>query len=72
MEEKFFDIVADILRVNRGVLNMNLGKDDLPSWDSLAHIALVAELEEELNFDIPIEEVPNIKKLSDFKKYVRQ
>ena len=69
MENKFLDIVASILRVNREEINMDLKKDDLQSWDSLAHIALVAELEEELNIEIPIEDVPNINSLCDFQKY---
>ena len=61
--------IANILKINRDEINMELKKDDLPSWDSLAHIALVAELEEELNIEIPIEEVPYINCLNDFKKY---
>lgn len=71
MEDKFLEIVAGVLRVNKEDLNMGLKKEDLPSWDSLAHIALVAELEEELDLEIPIEEVPDIKGLSDFKKYFK-
>lgn len=72
MEDKFLDIVASVLRVKREDLNMNLKREDLKSWDSLAHIALVAELEEEIGIEIPIEEVPNIKGLNDFKKYFLQ
>lgn len=69
MEDKFLDIVANVFRIKREELNMNLQKDDIETWDSLAHIALVAELEEELGIEVPIEDVPNIKKLKDFERY---
>lgn len=70
MEEKFLDIAASVLRVKRENLNMDIRRDELETWDSLAHIALIAELEEELGVEIPIEEVPNITALKDFKKYL--
>jgi acyl carrier protein len=69
MEDKFLDIVANVFRIKKEELNMNLQKDDIETWDSLAHIALVAELEEELGIEVPIEDVPNIKKLKDFERY---
>ena len=70
MEERFLEIAAAVLRVKRENLNMDVRRDELESWDSLAHIALIAELEEEIGVEIPIEDVPNIKALKDFKKYL--
>ena len=72
MEDKFLEIVENVLRVKKEKLNMDMTRKDLETWDSLAHIALIAELEEELGVEIPIEEVPNIKALKDFKKYFRE
>lgn len=69
MEDKFLNIVSNILRIKKEDLNMNFKKEDIESWDSLAHIALIAELEEELGIEVPIEDVPNIKRLKDFEKY---
>lgn len=70
MESKFFKVVADVFEINKEQLNWDLKRDQISEWDSLAHIVLISELEEEFNLSIPIEEVPEIKTLWDFKKYL--
>ena len=42
----------------------------IEKWDSLMHMRMVMEIEEEYDVEIPIEEIPNIKTLKDFYKYI--
>ena len=44
---------------------------EFKKWDSLMHMRLVMEIEEEYDVEIPIEEVPTIKTLNDFYKYTQ-
>ncbi len=46
-------------------------RKEIAEWDSLAHLQLVAEVEERFKVEIPFEEVQNIKSLADFLKYAK-
>lgn len=60
--EKLLDIASEVLNVDRTKIAIDTLKDDVPSWDSLNHIRLIAEVEEQLNIKIPFEKIPQIKK----------
>ncbi len=53
--------IADVLKAE---INENTMKIDVPSWDSLKHIQLIMEVEEEFGVEIPIEKVPDIDSIS--------
>ena len=46
--------------------------DDIEEWDSLMHMRLVMEIEDEYNIEIPIDEVPEIKTLKTFFAYTKK
>jgi acyl carrier protein len=68
--DKFFTIVSKVLKIDMGKIDLSASRDNLREWDSLTHIKLLCELEEEFGIDIPIEEIPSIRKLEDFLKYL--
>jgi acyl carrier protein len=68
--DKFFTIVSRVLKIDRNKIDLSASRDSLREWDSLTHIKLLCELEEEFGIDIPIEEIPSIRKLEDFLKYL--
>jgi acyl carrier protein len=68
--DKFFTIVSRVLKIDRNKIDLSASRDNLREWDSLTHIKLLCELEEEFGIDIPIEEIPSIRKLEDFLKYL--
>ncbi len=68
--DEFFTIVSKVLKIEREKLDLSFSRDDLPQWDSLTHIKLLCELEEEFDIDIPIEDISSIRKLEDFIKYL--
>ena len=43
---------------------------EIEEWDSIMHMRLVMEIEEEYDVDIPIDEIPNIRTLKDFYRYI--
>jgi acyl carrier protein len=44
---------------------MEMKRADLPVWDSVNHLNLIVELEEQLNVSFSTEEIPEIKSVKD-------
>lgn len=70
MEEKILNIAAEIFYMDVASLDIQSSREDIKTWDSLHHVALVATLEERLNVVVPFEKIADIRKLSDFLGYV--
>ncbi len=50
-------------------LELETNKEEIDKWDSLAHVMLIAAVEENFGISIPIENVSEICCLKDFEKY---
>jgi acyl carrier protein len=72
MRDKLIAIVATVLRVPASKLTLKTGPADLQAWDSLAQINIVSEIETEFGVSIPIEEVTEIRHISDFLRYLEK
>ena len=72
MKEKFLDFVAGVFGVDPSEISLETEYEGIPAWDSLMQLRLMAEICDEFGVDIPIDEVPDIKTLGDFYKYVEQ
>ncbi|RDU22111.1 acyl carrier protein [Anaerosacchariphilus polymeriproducens] len=70
MEERLIEIVADILQMDKKDVSMELVRENEEKWDSLAHVQLVTEIENEFNCEIGFDEVDDIKSVKDFLKYI--
>ena len=67
----FLNFVAGVMQVNPSDLTGETRFKEYKKWDSLMHMRLVMEIEEEYDVEIPIDEVPNIKTLNDFYQYTQ-
>lgn len=66
MTEKIIALIEDVLRVPEGTITEETKVDEVEEWDSLAHVALIGELEEKLGIVIPLEaslEIGSVKEL---------
>lgn len=70
--QDFIEFVAGVMDVDPGSLTENTAYGQYEKWDSLMHMRLVMEIEEKYGTEIPIDEVPNIKTLKDFYKYIEK
>ena len=70
MVEDFLKIVAKLLNVNVSTLTLQSDRDALQQWDSLAHLRLIAQIEETYLVEFPIEKIMNIKSLNDIYQYI--
>lgn len=56
MKEKVIRLIEEILNVPEGTVTEDTLSEDLAEWDSLAHVAIIGELEEKLGISIPLDE----------------
>lgn len=70
MENKLVELAKEIFE--RDDVTLDTKKAACEEWDSATHLILLSELEDELNIEVPIEEVGNIVCLRDFIKYVKE
>lgn len=69
--QDFLTFVAGVMQVDPAEISGETRFKEYKKWDSLMHMRLVMEIEEEYDVEIPIEEVPMIKTLNDFYKYTQ-
>ena len=70
MFEKIREIIADKLSVSEEEVNLESSFIDDLNADSLDIVELIMALEDELNMEIPDEDVENFKTVGDVVKYV--
>jgi len=63
-------IVAEVLQLQPENVRPELRRQDVATWDSLGHLRLISELEEQLQISIPIEDFGRIECVGDFEKYL--
>ncbi len=54
---KIKEIAASVFNVDVSDINENLAAGELDAWDSVGNLALLTTIEEELEVDIPIEDI---------------
>lgn len=56
MKEKIITLIEEILKVPAGTITEDTMMEDVEQWDSLAHVMIIGELEEQLGVVIPLDE----------------
>lgn len=57
IKEKILDIISKTINVDKSILNDDLSIGDIPEWDSVGNLAIIAAIEEELQIEIPLEDL---------------
>ena len=57
IEEQVKQIIAEALGVDVSVITLDLGINDIPEWNSMGNLAIIAALEEKLEVEIPMEDL---------------
>lgn len=65
MEEKIISIIARILEVDIDDIELDTAVGDLPEWDSIHHLQIIAELEKEFGIKYAAEELAELEDVSD-------
>ena len=70
--QEFINFIAGVMEVDPAMLTGDTAYGTIEKWDSLMHMRLVMEIEEAYDVEIPIDEIPNIRTLKDFYRYIEQ
>lgn len=58
-------IASDVLGMEPEKINIDGSKENMETWDSFAHLALISSIEEELGINIPFEKISEINSIRD-------
>ena len=57
IEEQVKQVIAEALGVDISVITQELGINDIPEWNSMGNLAIIAALEEKMEVEIPMEDL---------------
>lgn len=66
------ELVAGVFGMDASEISLQTEYESIPAWDSIMQLRLMGEICDKYEVDIPIDEVPDIKTLADFYRYVEQ
>ena len=70
--DRIFDIFIKILDVDRDVINDDLQYNTIGQWDSLAHMRLVAQLENEFNIMLDTDDIIDMSSVLKVKQILNK
>jgi len=65
VRDVIFDTVSTYFDVPRESLSDTTTAQDIPKWDSVSHIPLMLEIEENLGIEFPLERLGSVENLGD-------
>ena len=72
MKDKVIYIIAKVLEVQTDEIELDLGIGDLPEWDSLHHVTIIAELEKEFGIKFDLQDLMEVEDVSDLISLVEE
>ena len=57
MEARVKEIIARVLNVDAGVITDDLSSGEIPQWDSVGNLAIISTIEQELDVELPLEDL---------------
>lgn len=70
MEEKVIKIMKDVLEMDE--VSMNISQDNCENWNSLRHLNLVSELEDEFDVEFEPEEIAEMKSVNSIIEIIKE
>ena len=75
MEEKIINIIASIIKTKPEEISNNIDNFALGSvsgWDSLAHLSIMTELEDEYDLDLSIDEMESLDSVKKILHFIEE
>ncbi|MHA3964878.1 MAG: hypothetical protein AM325_015220 [Candidatus Thorarchaeota archaeon SMTZ1-45] len=67
-EDKLLEILSKVLLLEKNAISDDLRRKDFEAWDSMAHLIIVSEIENEFEIFFEDEEVIDLWTVGDIKK----
>ena len=70
--DKYKKIFQESLNINDKDFTENLNYNDIPEWDSIGHMTLIAALEENYNISIETDDIVDFSSFNKGKEILRK
>lgn len=70
MTDKLDGVIAEALKIAPGEVRDDLAYGSIPSWDSLAHVSLMLQIEAEYDVEIDEDTMVELTTVGAIKEYV--
>lgn len=60
IQSQVVKIFSEVLNVPSEIITADLSIGDIPEWDSMGNLAVIARLESELGIDFPVEDLMDL------------
>jgi acyl carrier protein len=67
---KFESVFAEVFSIPEDSVKDDLALQDIPTWDSMAHIILIMHIEEGWNIQLTSDEIADMKTVSDARRLI--
>ena len=57
VETQVKEIIARVLNVDIALITNELSSGDIPQWDSVGNLAIISTIEQELDVELPLEDL---------------
>lgn len=64
IQSQVVKIISEVLNVPSEIITADLSIGDIPEWDSMGNLAVIARLESELGIDFPVEDLMDLTSVS--------
>jgi Acyl carrier protein len=71
VEKRVQLVLEDVLDIAPGRIGGETAREDVPEWDSLAHLRLVTALEEEFGVRFTMTEIAELRSVADIIQYLK-
>ena len=67
VNQKLKLLIAQLFRCDVSDLSDQTGPGDIPGWDSLGHVTLMAEIQKQFGRHIPVEDAIEVESIADLE-----
>ena len=72
MINELIQLISEIIDIPIEEIDENTGPESTPEWDSLAHLCIVAAVEEKYNFKLDMNQIISIKNVKDIENLINK
>ncbi len=65
-------LMAELFKCDPSELTDTTGPGDIPGWDSLGHVALMAEIQKQFGTHVPVEDAIEVESIADLVRILER
>ena len=65
-------LIADLFNCNPAEVTDATGPGDIPGWDSLGHVSLMAEIQRQFGKHVPLEDALEVESVADLTRILER